>query len=499
MKKAIGLVLVLVLLVAAFSGCGGKSLDVFSYITVEYAGLNGTGTANVELSDEFENVLFTAAGYEDGADPFQYLALYGGFDYEITPNEGLSNGDKVTVRLETNDEILKQYKISFKSKEQEFTVEGLQEGKNIDLFADVELVLEGASPFLTVRAESRSADSFLKSVNYKIEDSRNRRIGDEVVVVAHYAESTAVQEGYLIESNEKTFVIENADKIVETFEEIPDDFWQKLLSEAGDQAVTYVAKNGATMAYLTTDESVYSLWQQSNVFTDPVLQKAMLVVPKPNTNAGATPGSTLYIAATCDATDKNAVTRQVAFYVEIPGIILREDGMGHATFEKATAYHLSKVTDPAVVLQNIGDKNKADNLVVMKDIEPGASSSDDADASSSAAVEGETIYTLQDAGYDDPQYMPAILLSADGKFAFAVNLLSGMGKMTGTYTEEGGKITCTITDKNFGGSYVGADLASFTLTIDGDKATLGDMASRVGASENDQVYTKTAEKPASLN
>lgn len=353
---SLGLLLVL-------AGCGGKTVDPFDYVSVEFSGLDGRGQAKTVVDSALEEAVLSAAGYkgQDNADVLAYLDLYASFDYELDIDEGLSNGDTVTVSIRKNDAILEKHKLKLSPLSKEFTVEGLREGVPVDLFADLEIVWEGASPFLSVKAVSRSSDSFLKSVRYSIQDNTNRRIGDEVLVEATVNQSQAEENGYLIEETQKAFVISAADKNIESFDEISQEFLEKLLSEVNDKVVGEFANRGGSLAYSTTRNMSYTLSSGQNRYGPPVLRDILLLTPKPNTALyGSGTFSCLYITALVHVTGKGDLSAEVPVLVVIPEVVLRENGEVTARFENMSVSHQSGVMDADVLVQNTVDKFKAD-------------------------------------------------------------------------------------------------------------------------------------------
>jgi len=63
------------------------------------------------------------------------------------------------------------------------------------------------------------------------------------------------------------------------------------------------------------------------------------------------------------------------------------------------------------------------------------------------------------------EYAPVLTLNEDGTYHFLVNLLEGMGSVTGTYEVHGGVIECTVASKDFWG-FLGDDITSFEFSID---------------------------------
>jgi len=115
-------------------------------------------------------------------------SLVGSFKIDEVENNGeLSNGDIITVTISTNDEALKNAKVSVKNTELQFTVSGLEEKTVIDVFDDVTLAVSGSSPYCSVSAEY-SGSVLLNEYSFQITSTDGKengtfQNGDKVTVV----------------------------------------------------------------------------------------------------------------------------------------------------------------------------------------------------------------------------------------------------------------------------------------------------------------------------
>ena len=261
--------------------CGSNtSIDAFEYMEVKFSGINGKGKAEIVYDDAMEQVLLQAMGYKEGDDPFLYLDVYMMADAVVTPDNNLSNGDKVSIKISTNQATLDKYKIKFKNLEKTYTVDGLGEATTLDIFDEVELVYEGASPFLNVMIKNRSQDEFLKTISYTTENRSNVAIGDIVTVKATFSETVAESKGYVIEESEKTFTVDSADKYVEDFSDIDSATMEKIIKEATDKMESELAKNAGRIFFLGTENLSYSLSPRDNSIDKPEVVSLYLLTKK---------------------------------------------------------------------------------------------------------------------------------------------------------------------------------------------------------------------------
>lgn len=143
-KSAVALLMAVLMLISlAACGNGGvskKTVDLSSYINVEFTGLNGNVKASVSIDySGIESALYSAGATtdENGLGVGDYI------DYTLDKSTKLSNGDKILVTLTTMDESIDIYDlqdsmgVSFNTT-YEFEVSGLAEGTPIDVFGTVD-------------------------------------------------------------------------------------------------------------------------------------------------------------------------------------------------------------------------------------------------------------------------------------------------------------------------------------------------------------------------
>ena len=95
-------------------------------------------------------------------------------------------------------------------------------------------------------------------------------------------------------------------------------------------------------------------------------------------------------------------------------------------------------------------------------------------------------YAYDEGSYPD-EYAPALTFKDDGTYHFLVNLLEGMGSMTGTYEVRDGVIKCAVTDKDFYG-FRGDDITAFELSI--GKSTLVYHGAAFGTNESETSFER---------
>lgn len=241
-KIAAGAFLIL-LLSCVMTGCGRQSIDVMEEIEVSFNGVDGYGTADVLNTYKWEDAAYEAMAGGDEAD-FSVMEamtwLEGAVSFELSPKENLSNGDEVTVTAVVDNDTAKEYDLALKGGEKKFTVEGLQEPQELDLFENIDVQFNGIAPYITA---SINYGSVSVDADYSIDKTTDLSPGDTVTVTATYDEEGLIQKGYLVNADTKEYVVPESAKYVTQLSEIPEKTIDKMNRQFEDAMRAYVANN----------------------------------------------------------------------------------------------------------------------------------------------------------------------------------------------------------------------------------------------------------------
>lgn len=244
--KTVAMTAILLMTAGTLTACGKKQIDVMEGVELEFSGVNGYGT--VYIADEFtwEEEALEAAGITDDSEALNALqglyAVESAVEYEISPRENLSNGDVVTVTAKVDNEAVEEYKIEFTGKEKEFTVEGLKEVEEVDLFESVEVEFEGFAPYAKAVIRTPNAGNVVP-VRYTLDRSENLAEGDTVVVTAEFDADSLLQQGYIAISETKEFVLSECDRYVMELADIPSETADKMNKQFEDAFRAEVANS----------------------------------------------------------------------------------------------------------------------------------------------------------------------------------------------------------------------------------------------------------------
>lgn len=164
------------------TACSSKpTIDFEQCVSADFTGYENEGSAIIRTDN---NYILSLLG---DMNTLSAASLLSSFSISPVENNGeLSNGDVITVTVNTDQTALNNAKINVKNTELHFTVEGLEEKPKIDVFSDVSLKVSGASPYCSVSVEY-SGDKWLSSYSFEITSSdgtekESYRNGDKVTV-----------------------------------------------------------------------------------------------------------------------------------------------------------------------------------------------------------------------------------------------------------------------------------------------------------------------------
>ena len=80
-------------------------------------------------------------------------------------------------------------------------------GKN-DVFADIQITVEGAAPHASVTVQGNPDDPFLRSIRFTVTPDRDLKLGDTVTITAEISQEEAKENGYRMKSNTIEYTLE---------------------------------------------------------------------------------------------------------------------------------------------------------------------------------------------------------------------------------------------------------------------------------------------------
>lgn len=166
-------------------------------------------------------------------------------EMEFSMQEHLSNGDTVRISYVYDEELAKELDIRVSDNPSVLTVENLPEAEMIslaDLFADVELVMEGVAPALTVQVENHSEHPYIQTMDFMIRDQKEYyKKGDTIIVDAVFSQEDAIAYRYAVEEGEDgyshAYVLDQVDSYLTGAEQLTEEDKDTLIAK-GTQCFT---------------------------------------------------------------------------------------------------------------------------------------------------------------------------------------------------------------------------------------------------------------------
>lgn len=129
------------------TGCGKTEINVNDYLTVNAEGVDGFGYLTYSLAfGDLVKDNYKAFGLKDNYSQTEYQTIVQKYKDSLLANlettEGLSNGDKIVVKLDESacTEIESEYDVKFDIQEIEYTVSDLGQATVINPFDYIEVV-----------------------------------------------------------------------------------------------------------------------------------------------------------------------------------------------------------------------------------------------------------------------------------------------------------------------------------------------------------------------
>ena len=238
-----------------------KKVNINDYISVEYNGYETAGTAYVDFDETgFSEAVIKAQGKKlknvkslddlDWSDLADVMGssnwdLIDSITFDVKPDSDLSNGDVVTVTASWNEDYEKKAGVKILSKEQEFTVEGLEEVKEVDPFEDIEVTFSGTPPYVYPNWTNNSEDDYLRYLWFNFEDYDSLDVGDTVTLTVDESEENALANGYKFTQTSKEYTVSGVDSYVTSAADISADNLDSMKNEATDALDAYFANNNS--------------------------------------------------------------------------------------------------------------------------------------------------------------------------------------------------------------------------------------------------------------
>lgn len=270
----------LCLIVGVMMLCCGCSLfktkiNLSDYISYSYEGIDGYTSIAVSLNTEGISTDYNEKVKEE--DMSYFAVLLNSMEISASKTDNLCNGDVVTLHVTYNEAACESAGIVFSGNDVEITIEGLEEGILLDLFADVSVNVKGTAPIAVASIENKSANEFIKGLTYTLDKTTGFWAGEELIVTCNVDERAAKELGYVILHTSKTYKTDEMDAYVQAQEDIDMNMLSEIVAEAKNTVISETEGSQTRMLYKVTESSNY-LFQYNKEWIDSIeLQEVKLL------------------------------------------------------------------------------------------------------------------------------------------------------------------------------------------------------------------------------
>ena len=245
--------------IVVLTSLGKTTVDMSKYYEIEIKGFNGFAKASVSrISDPYQELLSEGklTNKDSLNSALRFSAFFADIDKKLSKESGISNGDTVELTFTYNEKLAKQLKLKIKNKTIKKKVSGLEEGKKVDLFADLEVEFSGISPNGSVKISNNNGDDLIRRVRYTADKRSKLKNGDKIVITASYDENYAIENGYAVESNTKEYTVSGLGYYLDDKAEISAEHKAAFEKEFKDRIDSVLASRWDNI-YQGFGESVY--------------------------------------------------------------------------------------------------------------------------------------------------------------------------------------------------------------------------------------------------
>ena len=192
-----------------------SGIEIGGNVTYKVVGITGCG--NIEFGIIQGNITDDIVKNNDKIDEANARKIVESIVIEADTdrNGKLANGDKVYAKLSYDEELAKTHNIKLVLAENEFEISNLKDGKELNIFDNVDVVVAGVSPETFVVVKNNWKDEYLKDVTFDVDKKSGIVTGDKIVVTCNATQSEAASYGYAFTNSKKEFVVDKVDTYTE--------------------------------------------------------------------------------------------------------------------------------------------------------------------------------------------------------------------------------------------------------------------------------------------
>lgn len=267
--KYAGFCLLTMSLLVILDGCGlfKTSITLKDYISYELNGVNEYASLTAYVDTEQIMLDYFDKISDEHAAAFN--ELLGSFAVDVSKQDNLCNGDEVTISVAYDEELCKNSGIKFKSDSMKITVEGLEEGELLDLFADITVQVRGTAPFATASIENKSSNEFIKGLTFTLDKATGFEAGEYLTVSCNVSREEAKEQGYVILQTTKEYDTTGIASYVQNEQQIRAEDLKPVIEEAENTVISETEGSQRRMLYRVTGSTNF-LFQYNKEWIDSI-------------------------------------------------------------------------------------------------------------------------------------------------------------------------------------------------------------------------------------
>lgn len=276
-------------------GCGlfKTKIDLKNYINYSYDGIDGYTTLIFSIDTSGIENDFTEKISENKIESFK--KLISSMKISASKAENLCNGDTIVLNVSYNEEYCEASGVKFAGNDMEISIEGLQEGEVLDLFADIIVNVKGIAPLAVATIENKSSNEFIKNLKFVLDKSTGFQAGDIITVTCEVDEKTAQDKGYVILEKSREYSTAGLEAYVDSSEKLDYNVLSEVVTEARAVVSSETEASQTRMLYKVTGSSNF-LFQYNKEWIDSIeLKEIRLLTGNAACNENGLPYNKLYI------------------------------------------------------------------------------------------------------------------------------------------------------------------------------------------------------------
>ena len=234
--------IVVIIALVIFVNSLKHTINFNDYLEVEFTGYDTIGKCNAEWSADFWDEFYDKAAKIPSSS--NYEAMMKKMQFEVEPAEGLSNGDKVTIKWKVDKKYFKKkYGLNVKCDDMKIKVEDLEEVDTFNPFDGIEITYSGIDGEGNAAFTVTSDDPIYSDLDFYIDPSYDLANGGKITVELQmrgaYGEDEIVDKcadkyGEVPSAFEQTYTVEGLGHYVTKCDELNDKNLAPLFRTAED-------------------------------------------------------------------------------------------------------------------------------------------------------------------------------------------------------------------------------------------------------------------------